>query len=235
MRSPLRQKKMCRKYDGKHIGYYEDVYFVHNCQRRLIKDHDLLYKLLRKGHQVVQVDPAVIRGIPQGKPIVKLAQEKIACKKIQNRYVTIDTNEIYFIDNCKKRLFPEWDSYRLHSQKLPLLARQILFVSAQALRNIPTGKMMPSILDKHFAAHENILENEELDTLSQSDACAGLNNQFVTYYGQLYKIEKCRRREVQDQKIIRAVTKKGKLRELDSQRWVSLPEGEPIEAPKKSS
>ena len=58
----------CKKYEGKFIGYYDELYKVENCKRREVTRGKKLMK--KQGNLKVHiVEPAIIAKLPQGKPL----------------------------------------------------------------------------------------------------------------------------------------------------------------------
>ena len=208
---------LCRKYDGAYISYYEHVFLVKGCQRHAISSQEEIYTLTRRGVVFQTVEAAVIRGIPladTSKQKKKISPQKL-CRSLQGRYITHSYVDIYYVDNCQKRLFPNWEAYQQHVRDRGKQSASITSVNWQEFKTIKTGKDMP------FAQTETVLITHGVDVIPIDEACKGLEGKYVSYYSKVYRIKNCHRHPVPEN-IIRS----GKLNishELTSEQWLSLP------------
>lgn len=223
-------KSTCKQYEGKLIAYYADVYAVRACKRHLIEDPDELKKLQQSGKVIVEVEADVIKSLPL---FVQKDQPRISkrrsCTEFNNKYVTHTLNEVYFVQNCTKRLFVDWESYLAHRKTRGINDFQIQELSFTEFSMLKTGDPMPSETDKYFA--EQFEHSDEIEVLSVRDACKGLNGKLVSFYSDVYLIEKCKKRMITDPAKLKTMVAANAVIEIDSSRFVSLPQGKPIEPP----
>ncbi|SMF32642.1 hypothetical protein [Pseudobacteriovorax antillogorgiicola] len=219
--TPEQIKAECRKYRNRFIGYYGKVYKIEDCKRREL-DSSQVKSLMKRRVDVREVESETVAMIPPGEPF-EAAESNRSCTQLNGRYLLSVGGDMYFVEACKKRLFPDWETYVDHSKKRR--SKKVYELSEQEFAKLQSGAEIPSVLDREFREQE-VLEAES-DVIPLQEACAGINGQYVSYYSKVYKIERCRKREVSDpSKLLRK--RKVKLRELSSEQWISLPEGESI-------
>jgi hypothetical protein len=230
--SPKEIKSLCYQYEGKLVAYYSDVYKIQNCKRRLIVDSKTVYELVAKGEKVVDVDRDLVIALPEGEPLDLAPFNTNAaqlCRRLEGRYVTYSYVDVYYIEGCKRRLFPDWTTYTTHRTKKggdPKGTFEALPV--EEFSAIPEGEPIPSVVDEMFA---KLLSGEAgIDVIPIDEACKGVNNQVVSFYSRLYKIEKCYKREIFGFETIFKVTdyETKKIEELTAEKWLSLPNGVPL-------
>lgn len=215
-------QNLCRKYEGAYISYYEHIFLVKGCKRYAVTAQQEIYNLTRRGVVFQQVDAAVIRGMPlAGKRgsesrMKRKAQQQL-CRSLQGKYITHSFVDIYYVDNCSKRLFPNWEAYQEHRRQHGAKRDDaITTVSWQEFTAIKTGKDMPHV------PREAMPTLSDVDVIPIDQACEGLEGKYVSYYSKVYRIKNCHR-----QLIPAATVRKGGLqieRELTSEQWLSLPE-----------
>jgi hypothetical protein len=215
----------CRKYEGKYIGYYSQVYFVESCKRREITDPDLTQQVSRQG--VTQVTGDTLVKLEEGKVLDELKTKKLrSCAELAGHYVTFGGGDVYFVEKCAKRPFADWETFLAHRSERKRSNEAVLELSKQEFDKIPTGKEVSSVLDKVF---KDLLEGQaEVHVIPVDEACKGLNGKYVSYYSQLYKIENCRKRPL-DVEAFLAKNRNLKFQELSSEQWLSLPEGKALQ------
>lgn len=225
-------RAICFRYEGKIVAYYSDVYKVENCKRRPIIDSKTIYDLVAKGQKVIDVEREVIVALPEGEPydvpkIVVNPQD--LCRRVQNRYITYSYVDVYFVEGCKRRLFPDWTTYTTHRTKRGGDPKGMIeSLPLEEFAAIPEGAPIPSVVDEMFS---KLLSGEAgIDVIPVDEACKGLERQMVSFYSRLYKIEKCRKRELVGMDSIFKVGEheQGKIQELTAEKWLSLPDGEPL-------
>jgi hypothetical protein len=220
----------CKKWEGKLISYYEEIYKVEKCKRRLITNSDLLRDLTRK-QKVHQVKNETIAMLDEGRPIedpesrFDKLNPKALCKQLEGKYATVGGDDIYLIEKCKRRLFPDWETFSEHRKK----SRQqvIQELSQKEMESIAEGREVPSIMPEAFK--KLLSSGRETDVIPLDEACKGVNNKYVSYYSKIYKIENCRKREVNPEYFLKnqSLTKRS-LPELSSEQWLSLLDGKPL-------
>ncbi|MGE0174818.1 MAG: hypothetical protein AB7T49_18640 [Oligoflexales bacterium] len=221
----------CRKYEGKLLGYYEFIYKIENCKRREIRDQDYLNGILKGNQKVINVENDTIGKLRVGKPIESPPKKAaFSCNRVNNSYVISQTNDIFYVENCKKRAFPDYDTYETH--KHDKKSSQVLVeLSPAELKSLTDGTPFPSVLNKPAeSASEEILE-----IIPLHEACRGIDGRYASYFSKLYKIEKCHKREIANPEgfLFENRAKKIDVVELNSDQWLSLPEGKTIDDTKK--
>lgn len=216
----------CKKYEGKYIGYYGRVFKVESCRRREIVRADAIGAITAKGFKIIPVESDTIIKLEKGRELSlrHLANER-SCKQLESQYVVTGASDIYFIKDCKKRLFPDWETYLEHKKKRNQNKKEILELSEFEFNRIPTDKPFQSILDEEYKRLLGAYKMMEIIPLDE--ACKGINGKFVTYYSKIYKIERCFKREVIGSiKQVMKLPTNG-FKELNSEQWLSLPYGKP--------
>ena len=210
---------LCRKYEGAYISYYEHVFLVKGCQRHPINSTQKIYALTRRGVVFQTVEAAVIRAIPlAGLSEQKLSSPKL-CHSLQGRYITHSFVDIYYVDSCQKRLFPNWEAYQQHKRDRGEQRADITAVSWQEFKAIKTGKNMP------FVRRDSKSSSADDDVIPIDVACKGVEGKYVSYYSKVYHIKNCHRHPVPAD-----LSRRGKLdisRELTTEQWLSLPVAPP--------
>lgn len=221
-------KKECQKYEGKFLGYYGKIYIVEKCRRRLFVGKDLVRRLFRSGKiNVISVNGDTMIKLKAGEDYYHLPSAHVkvrSCKDLEYQYVILGGSEIYYIEKCLKRLMPDYETYQAHMKKHKK-SSILVEVSPSEFKGIPLGKPVPSIMPEVYL---RLMNNwADADILPLEEACAGVNNRFVTYYSRLYRIEACYKREVIDiTGFLKAHQSESRnYTELSSEQWLSLPDG----------
>jgi hypothetical protein len=219
-------KAECRKFEGKFIAYYDRVFKVEGCKRReVISDDDEANPVL-KGHRVIPVENITVAKIPEGPAIGSSPKgKKPDCSKVEGRYVISRASDVFYVEKCKKRPFPDWDTYADHSAKHPKKAQDILELPEEEFLALSLGPEFPSSLNDEYK--KMLVTEKTVDVLPLDEACKGLNGAYVSYYAKIYKIEKCRKHEVDAERFVMRFPNY-KLREMSSEQWVSIPTGKPL-------
>ena len=185
--SAAQPQDLCRKYEGAYISYYEHVFLVKGCQRHRVASHEEIYKLTRRGVALQTVDASVIRGIPladNSKQQSKKVSASQLCRALQGRYISRSYVDIYYVNKCRKRLFPNWETYQEHARQHGKQGTSIISVSGREFNAIKTGKHMP------FAHSEAMAISPEVDVIPIDEACKGVEGKYVSYYSKVYHIKK---------------------------------------------
>lgn len=224
--------RICRKYDGQLIAYYGDVFLVKGCERRPLINNKTVFEFLRKGRQIADVDGDVIVAIPEGEPLDQATGSGRTCRELEGDYVSYSSGDVYFVEKCKLRVFPDWTTYIEHRQKRGNKQGIIQALSWVEFDNFEVGQPIDSVVDDMFA--KLLTGSAGVEIIPVDEACAGVNNQVVSYYSRLYRIERCRKREILAPELFmkKAGRHLAKLKELSSEQWLSLPDGEPMPEPK---
>jgi hypothetical protein len=226
--SAAERQAECRKYRNKLISYYGDVFKVTDCERRLVESQDLIQRWVAQGKRIIAVENETIIKVPEGEPLTTAtgSRQTYSCRELNGRYVMAGSSEIHFIQNCRRRSFPDWETFKEHRRKHNLQSKPIIELTTSRFQELKEGEPFPTILDDVYQKMD--VEEEEVDVIPLSEACRGLNGKYVTYYSRVYKIENCRKREIVDPDVASRKVKGKSVRELTSEQWLSLPDGEPI-------
>jgi hypothetical protein len=223
-------KKYCRKYRGKYIGHYSEIYLVKNCERRLLEDPDSHFKLTQRGTKIHSVDPKVVAAIPIGKAMESIQNRRFkGCRHYERKYITYRDVDVYYVKKCRKLLLPTWESFLVHRKKYGKGVNTIIKnVSWEEFIGLEEGDMIDAkvIAKLETRKLESAIE-PYVDVIPISQACKGLNRTFVSFYSRIYKIENCKKREIESAAFSRKY-QKVKPRELTSDQWISLPDGKEI-------
>jgi len=220
-------KDFCRQYDGKVISYYSSVYRVESCTRREYLDYKIISALLVKGIEIHEVVSDVIAALPEGVPMDKTLVVKTArtCRDLEKKHVTHTSVEIFYVENCKTRIFPDFATYEDHRGDKRM--NEIVDLSWLEFSSLEVGEPIPSILDEMYS---KLLSGEAgVDIIPVDEACEGINGKVVSYYSRLYRIERCYKREILSPSMYTKEHNGFYGKEVSSQVWISLPDGEPID------
>jgi hypothetical protein len=226
------REKSCKTYEGTFISYYGELWKVENCKRRGIRSQSAILDIVSQVNSVTEVDGATIAVIPEGVPLADddpASGPMRGCKEFEGKYITHSYLDIFFIEGCKKRLMPDWETYLDHKARRHDEKSEVFGLSYAEFLKIPTGKEIPSIADEEF---RRLLKKEKTpDVVPAKDACKGLEGEFVSYYSKLYKIENCRRREIDSELFFEGrlgLTRQ--VLDLSDEQWISIPEGKPLKS-----
>ena len=223
-------QRFCEQHKGKLIAYYGEVYQVEKCTRRVIQNSKTLARMIAKGAKVSDVDGDVIAAIPEGEPLDNdfIRQSIRTCKELNGQYVSYSSVDVYFVEGCKRRLLPDWTTYINHRDVRDDERGEIMALSWEEFIALQEGTHIPSVVDDMFA---RLLQGDAgVDIIPVDEACEGINGKVVTYYDKMYRIEKCRKREILNPgDVLQGFMEKAtKFHELTSQQWLSLPNSAPI-------
>ncbi|WP_141735706.1 hypothetical protein [Oligoflexus tunisiensis] len=217
-------KAECRKFEGKYIAYYDRVFKVEGCKRREIMPDDDERNPILKGRRVIGVENITIAKIPEGPALGSSPKgKKPNCAKIEGRYIISRASDVFYVEGCKKRPFPDWDTYADHAAKHPKKSQDVLELPEEEFLALPIGKEFPSSLNDEYK--KMLVMEKNVDVLPLDEACKGLNGTYLSYYSKIYKIERCRKREVDAERFLLRFPSY-RLREMTSEQWVSIPTGQ---------
>jgi hypothetical protein len=225
------RRELCAKYEGGLIAFYGEVYRVEKCKRRSFAQNKSVYEQQRRGEVITVVDQRVIAALAEGEPIdeAKSVETARSCNELERHYVTYSNVDVYFVENCKKRLFPDWETYLAHRKKRGEARAEILNLSWIEFSRLSDGPPILSVLNEEF--RDSVASDSEVDIMPVDEACKGVEGKVVSYYSYLYRIERCRKRVYLDPNVVLKPSKqkKEKFIPLTSEQWLSLPDGEPID------
>lgn len=224
-------KRICNKYQGQLIAFYGEVFKVEDCERRPIMSNKTVYELQRSGKKIVDVDGDTVAALPEGEPLdlaMTIASAR-GCRQLEGRYVTFSSVDVYYVEKCKKRIFPDWETYVKHREKRGDKKGEVLSLSWVEFAELDSGEPIGSVIDDIFA--KLLTGDAGVDIIPADEACEGVDGRVVSYYSRLYRVERCRKREIVEPEVYlkKAGPAKLKIKELTSQQWLSLPDGQPID------
>lgn len=212
-------KEECRKYEGKYIVYYGKMFMVKSCQRTLLNRKEVTL-LMRTDLKVTEVDINTIAMIPLVNPAGRIVSSTEDCRRLNGNYVLSTGGDMYYVRDCKKYLFPDWESYLDHVKSKP---GDVLELEDFELDAVAMGGTLDSTLDKEFSQAN--VEATETDMIPIEEACREINGATVSYYSKIYKIENCRKREIEDTARWTRENSNTKVNELTPEQWLSIPNG----------
>lgn len=227
----------CRKYNGKNITYYQDVYSVRDCKLFRIDD---VYTATKKGIPLTEVDSRTVDVLRYEGKVIADTRPALTCAQLEGKYVTISFVEVFWVEKCKKRLFPDWASFENHRGKLES-NRNVVWVTGDEIAGIANGEPMPSVLNAESKA---LLQADgPIEVIPLEEACRGLIGKYVSYLDEIFFIQNitgpnytsqhCQKRKVDSEEFTaRSVNTRFKLSELTSTQAISIPTGKPVESQK---
>ncbi len=225
------RKNACAKFDGKYISYYSEIFHVEKCKRRLIQDPATMTQIMRGSVNVTEVESDIIAALSAGDPIAdRNEKRRLGCKQLEGKFVTFSFVDIYLVQKCKKRVFPDWETFTAWQKKIGRksgLGANIISLSEAEFDLLQIGPEIPSTIDVEFIRQYD--HSKPIDIIPIDEACRGLEGKIVSFYSKLYKIEKCRKREMDPEQ---ATLKNPSLnpKELKAEQWNSLPNGKPMQS-----
>ena len=231
------KKATCKKYEKAYIGYYGTVYHVKGCKRYELSSEQV-YKLTKAGKlKLKEVGANVVASLPGGGDFQEAGKSSgDLCKRLEGQYITFSFVDVYWVDSCKKRPFPDWSSYESHRGKLKNVRVPLKSLELEDFLALENGEPMPSVIDEEF---RELLRPDNVDIIPLDEACLGVVGTYVTYLGQIYFIEAmkqkeagarlCQKRRVDAEEYTRKrANSKFHLKELSSSQAISIPEGDPM-------
>ncbi len=226
--SEQEKAKTCKKYQNSYVSYYGAVYRVEKCKLRHVQSHEKILEINRRQKKIREIPGTVIAQLDKGKPInseTARTKKLRTCKQLSSKYVTFSYTDVYYVDKCIKRPFPDWSSFVAHRKRHKRSADSVLALTWAEFARLKSGRTMPSEIDREFRKMK--LGSRGVDVIPLSEACRGLNGKDVTYVDTIYRIEGCRKRAYDSQKFLRKNRNRDlkKLKELSSEQWLSIPDG----------
>lgn len=223
------RKNACTKFDGKYISYYSEIYHVEKCKRRLIQDPTTMTQIMRGSVKVTEVESDIIAALPSGQGITDQGSKKRrGCKQLEGKFVTFSYVDIYLVQKCKKRALPDWETFIAWQKKLGRksgIGAPVIALSEAEFDLLQIGPEIPSAVDLEFIRQYD--RSKVVDIIPIDEACRGLEGKTVSFYSKLYRIEKCRKREL-DPELATLKNPSLNPKVLTAEQWNSLPDGKPI-------
>ncbi len=219
-------QKVCAKFQGKLISVYGEIYKLQNCTRHLIQDQEDIFKFSKQGMKVVEVESTEVAALPVGEHWESVSANDRPCGFFNKKYITFSYTDIYYVENCIRRLIPDYETLLQHRKERGQQNGEVLALRAREFYAIRQGRDISSIIDKEF--HKLLSGSAGVDVIPIDEACKGVEGKVVTFYSRMYKIERCRKREI-DAESFTMHRKAGdyKMIELKAEQWLSMPDGKP--------
>jgi hypothetical protein len=228
--SQVEIQRYCKQYEGHMVAFYDDIYKVEHCSLRKILDNKTVYNMQRAGHTVQDVSSDVIAALHEGEALDEATTAKYArsCKQLDKHYVTFSSVDVYYVEHCTKRLFPDWTTYIKHRERHSDKNGEILSLSFWEFDRLRSGTPIPSIVDDLFA--RLLTGSAEVEVIPVDEACVGIDGKVVAFYSHVYKVERCHKRDIDepDRYLKRLGIDKVKVVEMSAEQWLSLPDGAKI-------
>jgi hypothetical protein len=220
-------QKVCAKYQGKLISVYGEIFKTQNCVRHLIQNQEEIFKFSRQGMSIVEVEAKDVAAIPVGDHWEQFSYKDRPCTSFSKKYVTFSYTDVYYVENCTKRLIPDYETLLQHRKERGLANGEVIALTEKEFYGLKQGRDLTSILDKEF--HKLLDGSAGVDIIPIDEACRGVEGKFVTFYSRMYKIEKCRKREIDPESFtMKQKNTSLKLIELKAEQWISMPDGKPM-------
>lgn len=219
--------KACAKFNGKIVSLSGEMWKVIQCKRHQIHDSDTVFQMSRRGTSIVEADSRDLAAIPIGPTWETLQNAKQRpCSAFNGRYVTFSFTDIYFVERCLKRLVPDYETLIQHRKEKGIRSHEIVELTDTEFYGMKAGRDISSVVDKEFS---KLLDGSAgVDIIPIDEACKGVEGKFVSFYSRLYKIEKCRKREIDAESFtMKSRGRDLKLVELKAEQWLSMPDGKP--------
>jgi hypothetical protein len=219
---------VCAKYKNNLVSVYGELYRIKNCTRHLVLNQDDIFRFARQGIKTVEVEATDVAALPVGDTWEHVSTKDRPCTFFSKKYVTFSYTDIYFVENCVRKLVPDYETLLSHRKAQGIKSTEVLALTAREFYGIRQGRDITSIVDKEFS---KLLDGSAgVDIIPIDEACKGVDGKIVTFYSRMYKIEKCRKREINAEKFTmgRRIND-AKLIELRPEQWVSMPDGKPFD------
>lgn len=223
------KNKACARFNGKLVSVSGEMWKIKDCKRHQVNDADLVFRLSRQGTPVVEADARELAAIPIGETwdIIHAGKAR-SCSVFNGKYITLSYTDIYFVDRCIRRLIPDYETLLKHRRDRKDRSTDILAVSDVEFHAIKQGRDLPSEVDREFS--KLIDGSAGVDIIPVDEACRGVEGKLVSFYSRLYRIEKCRKREIDAESFtMKRRALDAKIVELKPEQWLSLPDGKPLE------
>ena len=70
-----------------------------------------------------------------------------SCKTFNNKYVMNQNGDVFWVKNCVRRAFPDWETYITDRKRKKLKNSDIIEVTDSEFNSMKVGKPLKSILD----------------------------------------------------------------------------------------
>lgn len=260
------RQQACETFDGRVVAYYDQTGLVRNCRFRLITD-PLMLNLLRNQNakEVTEIPASVYRLLPHGEPIQEgeaegfeqtlgIKMKSSICRALEKQIVTATGLNFFYVENCKKRLFPNYASLQEQSD----VQQTIKTITPAQLDKLESGPDMPNMasslsdiwikIDGDVTWQRSFRSADQGPTLPDSPEqfrktaqeaqqpvnknrlCSEINGRLVSFYGHVYFVENCSLREVEQQSLeLQIAIEQGKgIRDLTASEKRLLKDGRAI-------
>ena len=221
-------QKVCAKYRANLLSVYGEIYKLKNCTRHQIHDQEEIFKFAKQGIITIEVDSKDVAALPIGDHWEIVNAKNRPCSFFNKKYITFSYTDIYFVENCVRKLIPDYETLLEHRKSQGIKSSEVLALNAREFYQIRQGRDVTSVIDREFS---KLLEGSAgVDIVPIDEACKGVEGKIVTFYSRMYKIEKCRKREINaEQFTMQRKQNDSKWIELRPEQWVSMPDGKPFD------
>ena len=220
-------QKACAKFNGKFVSIAGEIWRVESCKRHQVHDPDAIFKFSR-ANRFVEVDARDVAAIPVAASWDDIEGAKQRpCATFNGKYVTYSYTDVYYVDKCVKRLIPDYETLLAHRKEHGIRGTEIIALTAPEFYHLKQSRDVSSVVDKEFA---KLLDGSAgVDIIPIDEACKGVEGKLVTFYSRMYRIEKCRKREL-DAEVYTMKRHGQNIRtvELRPEQWISMPDGKPL-------
>jgi hypothetical protein len=219
-------QKICAKFQGKLISVYGEIYKLKNCTRHLVQEQEEIFKFSKQGITIIEVEAKDVAAIPIGDHWETVNAKERPCSFFNKKYITFSYTDIYYVENCVRKLIPDYETLIQHRKDRGQKNGDVMAMSAREFYGMRQGRDITSIIDKEF--HKLLDGSAGVDIIPIDEACKGVDGKIVTFYSRMYKIERCRKREIDAESF--TMHRKGgdtKMIELKAEQWISMPDGKP--------
>lgn len=225
-----KKKAICREYRRSYISYYSRVFQTdQNCIAREL-DAQEVSKVMSQGQRIKEVDSQVLEAHRVTEPSTPQASSKPSsiCKEYEGKYIRLELDvEHYLVENCKKRKFPDRDTFESHRGGI-VSKKPIHSVSYQIFSALANGVSFPSVIDKEY---QRYVGDSPIEVLSVDEACLGLIGKLAAYAGKLFSLHQipgkprghCYKKVIQDAEYTRSKLGHVKVETMNRSQWVSIP------------
>jgi hypothetical protein len=181
-------QKVCAKYKGNLLSVYGEIYKLKNCTRHQIHDQEEIFKFAKQGIITIEVDSKDVAALPIGDHWEIVNEKNRPCSFFNKKYITFSYTDIYFVENCVRKLIPDYETLLEHRKSQGIKSSEVLALNAREFYQIRQGRDVTSVIDREFS---KLLEGSAgVDIVPIDEACKGVEGKIVTFYSRMYKIEK---------------------------------------------
>jgi hypothetical protein len=231
-------QESCKLLEKKVVSYVASVFFVEKCKLRPIKDSAVVNDfLISQQEKMIPINEKIYALLPIGEEYryedyeVQFAplSEENKCKKYNNKVITADNIDYYFVENCKKRKFANYSDVENFAKS----TQPLYFIASVQLKWFPNGKDMAMNTDDILKM--GLPESDVLAHIPDKKVlCSSIENRVTAFYTSFFYVEKCKLRPITSMPIElqREAEQRGGIVELTLPQRLGIPIGDDIAADK---